>query len=179
MHRFSPFAPRHSRLFLSGRPKHFVESQVGRVWDHLHRFPTIRHSPSFSARRSLLVVFRHSLFAARPGQWVSTNGGSPTHPRTVGARHAVPLRLAYPTGPWARAAWLFAAGDGPPARCRRHNTTRAGLGPAPTWTSTIPHSPFAIPRFFHSPFAIRYSLSFSAPPEGVPVLRVEGQRGGC
>jgi hypothetical protein len=35
-------------------------------------------------------------------------------------------------------------------------TTRAGLGPAPTSTSAIQHSPFAIRRFF--PFAIRHSL---------------------
>jgi hypothetical protein len=31
---------------------------------------------------------------------------------------------------------------------------RAGLRPAPTWTSTIHHSPFTI---HHSPFAIRHS----------------------
>jgi hypothetical protein len=49
-------------------------------------------------------------------------------------------------------------GHGPTARCRRHNTTGAGLGPAPTWTSTIRHSPFTIR---HSLFAIRRLFPFA------------------
>jgi hypothetical protein len=67
-----------------------------------------------------------------------------------------------PTGPWARAAWLFAAGDGPPARCQRHNTTGAGLGPAPTRTSTIHHSRFAI-RHFPALWRRRHGRSSAAP----------------
>jgi hypothetical protein len=64
--------------------------------------------------------------------------------------------LCLPTGRCARAAWLFAAGDGPPARFRRHNTTGAGLGPAPYLDQH--HSPFAIRN---SLFAIRRLFLFA------------------
>jgi hypothetical protein len=79
----------------------------------------------------------------------------PRHSVTVGARHAVPLPLAYPQGRVRERPRPSPRGAGPPARCRRHNTTGAGLGPAPTWTSAVQHSPFTI---HHSPFAIRDSL---------------------
>jgi hypothetical protein len=132
-----------------------------------------QHHPPFAVRNSPFAVFsiRHSLFAAR--DWPRARcrchnttraglgpaptrippfairyspfaalGGCPqTHvwrnSVTVGARHASPLPLPTSRSP-------IAARDGARARCRRHNTTRAGLGPAPTWTSTIHHSRFAI-----------------------------------
>jgi hypothetical protein len=142
-----------------------------------HSLFAIRYSPCFTARRSLLAVSHHSPFAIRclspfaicrnfplaarssPRAWVSTNGGSPTHPRTVRARHAVPLPFAYTrVGVHERPGPSWRA-DGLPARFRRHNTTGAGLGPAPTSTNTIRHSRFAIR---HPPyFSIRHSLSFT------------------
>jgi hypothetical protein len=117
--------------------------------------------PPFTIRHPRFAVFFSSTRAPRPGRWVSTNGGSPTHPRTVGARHAVPLPFAYPRvsvherpGPSRRA-------DGLPARCRRHNTTRGGSGTRPYLDQH--HSPFAIRHSLsftirHSPLATRYSL---------------------
>jgi hypothetical protein len=162
----SPFAIRHSLSF------------------------TIRHPP-LATRCAPLAVFHDSLFAIRHSPYFPFAIrrifplAARSSPRAVGvhkrrladasadcrgtARRAPTLCL--PTGRCARAAWPFAAGDGPPARCRRHNTTGAGLGPAPTSTSTIHHSPFAIRYspfavFFYSPFAVfhhpplatRYSL---------------------
>jgi hypothetical protein len=124
----SPFAIRHSLFavfFAARRSPSFP----------IHHSPfAIRYSRFFTARRSPLAARRLSPFAIR------------CSPRAVGVhKRRLADRLAdcrgtacraptpcLPTGPCARAAWLFVAGDGPPARCRRHNTTGAGLGPAPT-----------------------------------------------
>jgi hypothetical protein len=89
---------------------------------------------------------------------VPTNGGSPTHPWTVGARHAVPLPCAYPQvgvherpraspRPWS---------DGKmPAP--QHN--RGGSGTRPDLDQ------------HHSPFAIRHSLALRCSRQGAATLR--------
>jgi hypothetical protein len=74
---------------------------------------------------------------------VSTNGRLAKSGNCRGTACRAPT-LCVPTGRCARLASPIRAGDGPPARSRRHDTTRAGLGPAPTSTSTIHHSLFAI-----------------------------------
>jgi hypothetical protein len=122
--------------------------------------PTIRHSRFLTDRCSPRAVGVHKRRLYWPG-WVSTNGGSPTHPRTVRARHAVPLPYAYPqVGVHERPR------ASPRATGRREDanaTTQPGRirdpplpGPAPF---TIHHSPFTI---HHSPFAIRHLSPLAA-----------------
>jgi len=136
------------------------------------------HAP-FAIRYSRFAVFFYSPFAirrlsplaTRPGRWVSANGGSPTHPRTVGARHAVPLRLAYP-----QVRVRQRPGSSRRAMVRRQDagaTTQPGRvlvpplpGPAPF---AIRHSPFAV-------FSIRHSsrspaIARDRPPNGRCVVR--------
>jgi hypothetical protein len=117
--------------------------------------PTIRNSPfairyllsfcPFAAHCSPLAVFHHSPFAIRHSlSFDSPFAGAAGQP--AGRSNAAPLRP-------------------------RRLAARAGLGPAPTSTSTIRHSRFAVIRcsllaarhsplaiFPHSPFAIRHSL---------------------
>jgi hypothetical protein len=89
---------------------------------------------------------------------VSTNGGSPTNPRTVGARHAVLLPFAYPrVGVHER-----------PGPSRRGMVRRQDAGartqPGRAWDPPLPgpapfairDSPFAV--FHHPPLAARCSL---------------------
>jgi hypothetical protein len=102
---------------------------------------TIRHS-RFTIHHSLFAIRHFFPFAIRGLSPFATRyspGAVGVHKRRLADTSADCRGTAcraptpcLPTGPCARAAWLFAAGDGPPARCRRHNTTRAGLGPAPT-----------------------------------------------
>jgi hypothetical protein len=122
----------------------------------IHHSPfAIRHSPFFSIRHSLFAIRGFSPLAARcslraVGVHKRRLADTSADCRGTACRAPTPC---LPTGPCARAAWLFAAGDGPPGRCQRHNTTRAGLGPAPARTSTVHHSPFAV--FCHSRLATR------------------------
>jgi hypothetical protein len=101
----------------------------------IHHSPfAIRHSPFFSIRHSLFAIRGFSPLAARcslraVGVHKRRLADTSADCRGTACRAPTPC---LPTGPCTRAAGLFAAGDGLRARCRRHNTTRAGLGPAPT-----------------------------------------------
>jgi hypothetical protein len=117
---------------------------------------TIRDSPFAVLFHSPFAVFFRSPRDARPGRWVSTNGGSPTHPRTVGARHAAPRPLlthgSVCTSGLALRGGGWAAGKIPaPQHNRGGSRTRPYLDQH--------HSPFAIRYslfavFFYSPFAV-------------------------
>jgi hypothetical protein len=135
-------------------------TQPGRVWDP--PLPRQDHSPFAGAAvqpagRSNAAPLRLRRLAARAGL-----GPAPTRASTV---HHSLFAIRYSPFFSIRHSPSFAARRSPlavfhhPPLATRHSPL-----------AVFPHSPFAV--FLRSP-------SFSAPPEGVPVLRVEGPLGGC
>jgi hypothetical protein len=126
-----------------------------------HHSPfAIRYSPffPFTIRKSLVAHHRGRLAA---GKIPATQQGRVWDPPLPGPgpfsiRRRCSLFSSIRESP-------FPGAEAEPARAQRRGAPtdssccdRAGLGPAPTWTSTIRHSQFAV--FPHSPFAIRKSL---------------------
>jgi hypothetical protein len=135
-------------------------------------YPDQHHSP-VAIHHSLFAI-RHSLFAIRCLSPLATRrspravdvhkrrlSGTSADCRGTACRAPTPY---LPTGPCARAAWLFAAGAGPPARCGA--TTQPGRvwdpplpGPAPFTSRCLFRcsllaarcSPLAARCLFHSP----------------------------
>jgi hypothetical protein len=168
-HRCAPTIPHHSPFFSSRLATRCSPSFTIRhsLLATRHSLLAARRSPCFTIRYSLFAIRRifHSPFAvffsfpraSRPGRWVSTNGSSPTHPRTVGARHAVLLPFA--THGSVCTSGLGLRGGRTVCRQDAGATTQPGRvwdpplpGPAPF---TIRDSLFAIRRLFL--FTIRYS----------------------